>query len=526
MNEKTSLRLDAVLNRPTTHFNLVAAQLVEAAVRRGEGKLSATGAFSTSTGKYTGRSPKDKFVVQDEVTADTVAWGSVNVPFSEEQFAALYSMVLDYLEGLDEFFVFDGYVGADPEHQMSLRVINQYAWQNLFARQLFIRPTREALQDHKPNFTVIAVPGLTAVPERDGTNSEAFVIVSFKERVVLIGGTGYAGEIKKSIFSVMNYLLPQGEVLPMHCSANVGQDGRTALFFGLSGTGKTTLSADPGRQLVGDDEHGWSERGIFNLEGGCYAKCINLSREHEPQIWDAIKFGSVLENFVLYSDERIADYNDDPHRKHPLCLSPGLYSRRVDPSLAGHPSAVVFLTADAFEYCHPSAFWKMSRSCITLSPVIRVNWLVQSGDSASEATFSACFGEPFLPLSPLVYAQMLKDRVNQYGAKVYLINTGWSGGPFGVGERISLKYTRQMVTSVLSGALDGVDTRLDPVFGFKVPTHCPGVPDPILDPKQTWKDPKAYDAKAQELAQAFHDNFKAKYADLAPEVRKAGPVVK
>lgn len=528
MNEKTSLRLDAVLNRPTTHFNLVAAQLVEAAVIRGEGKLSATGAFSTSTGKYTGRSPKDKFVVQDEVTADTVAWGSVNVPFSEEQFAALYSMVLDYLEGLDEFFVFDGYVGADPEHQMSLRVINQYAWQNLFARQLFIRPTREALQDHKPNFTVIAVPGLTAVPERDGTNSEAFVIVSFKERVVLIGGTGYAGEIKKSIFSVMNYLLPQGEVLPMHCSANVGQDGRTALFFGLSGTGKTTLSADPGRQLVGDDEHGWSERGIFNLEGGCYAKCINLSREHEPQIWDAIKFGSVLENVVLDSDERIADYNDGSLTENTRCAYPLDYiPGRVDPSLAGHPSAVVFLTADAFGVLPPISILEDEQIMYHfISGYTSKLAGTERGIQHPEATFSACFGEPFLPLSPLVYAQMLKDRVNQYGAKVYLINTGWSGGPFGVGERISLKYTRQMVTSVLSGALDGVDTRLDPVFGFKVPTHCPGVPDPILDPKQTWKDPKAYDAKAQELAQAFHDNFKAKYADLAPEVRKAGPVVK
>jgi len=354
------------------------------------------------------------------------------------------------------------------------------------------------------------------------------VIVSFKERVVLIGGTGYAGEIKKSIFSVMNYLLPQGEVLPMHCSANVGQDGRTALFFGLSGTGKTTLSADPGRQLVGDDEHGWSERGIFNLEGGCYAKCINLSREHEPQIWDAIKFGSVLENVVLDSDERIADYNDGSLTENTRCAYPLDYiPGRVDPSLAGHPSAVVFLTADAFGVLPPISILEDEQIMYHfISGYTSKLAGTERGIQHPEATFSACFGEPFLPLSPLVYAQMLKDRVNQYGAKVYLINTGWSGGPFGVGERISLKYTRQMVTSVLSGALDGVDTRLDPVFGFKVPTHCPGVPDPILDPKQTWKDPKAYDAKAQELAQAFHDNFKAKYADLAPEVRKAGPVVK
>ena len=525
MTENMSSKLQTVLSKSTTQFNLGAAQLVQAAVRRGEGRLASTGALSTTTGKYTGRSPHDKFVVEDEVTRDTVAWGPVNVPFSEEKFYKIYQMVLDYLEQQEELFVFDGYVGADPEHRMPLRVVNQYAWQNLFARQLFISPLREDLESHQPQFTVIAVPGLQAVPERDGTNSEAFVIVSFKERVVLIGGTAYAGEMKKSIFTVMNYLLPSKGVLSMHCSANVGQDGRTALFFGLSGTGKTTLSADPQRKLVGDDEHGWSETGIFNLEGGCYAKCINLSREHEPQIWDAIRFGSVLENVVLDPHDHVADYSDGSLTENTRCAYPLDYiPGRVDPSIAGHPTAVVFLTADAFGVLPPISILEDEQIMYHfISGYTSKLAGTERGIKQPEATFSACFGEPFLPLSPLTYAEMLKDRVNKHGAKVYLINTGWSGGPYGVGERISLKYTRQMVTAALSGDLDNVETRLDPVFGFKVPTGCPGVPSEILDPKTTWADPAAYDEKARELAKAFQDNFKAKYADLAPEVRQAGP---
>lgn len=526
MPQKASSRLEAVLKKPGARFNLAASQLAEAAIKRGEGKFSSTGALSTSTGKYTGRSPKDRFIVEDEVTRDTIAWGSVNVPLSEEKFSNLLERSVHYLEGLEELFVFDGYVGADPEHQMSLRVINQYAWQNLFARQLFIRPSRQALESHQPQFTVIAIPGLRAVPERDGTNSEAFVVISFKERIVLIGGTAYAGEIKKSIFSVMNYLLPARGILPMHCSANVGQDGRTALFFGLSGTGKTTLSADPKRQLVGDDEHGWSTRGVFNLEGGCYAKCINLSQEHEPQIWNAIQFGSVLENVVLDSLDQIADYDDGSLTENTRCAYPLDYiPGRVDPSMAGHPKAVVFLTADAFGVLPPISILEDEQIMYHfISGYTSKLAGTERGIKQPEATFSACFGEPFLPLSPLAYATMLKDRVNHYGAKVYLINTGWSGGPHGVGERISLKYTRQMVTMALAGELDDVETRLDPIFGFKVPTACPGVPSAILDPRQTWTDPEAYDVKAKELARAFQDNFKKKYANLAPEVRQAGPV--
>jgi len=525
MTENRSSRLESILNRPTTHCNLSAPQLVEAALRRGEGTLSSTGALSTTTGKYTGRSPNDKFIVQDELTRDALAWGSVNVPFSEEQFSRIYDLVLGFLDEQGELFVFDGYVGADPDHRMPLRVINQYAWQNLFARQLFIRPPREALKDHQPQFTVIGVPGLKVDPKEYGTNSEAFVIVSFKERLVLIGGTAYAGEIKKSIFTVMNYLLPSNGVLSMHCSANVGADGRTALFFGLSGTGKTTLSADPKRKLVGDDEHGWSEAGIFNLEGGCYAKCINLSREHEPQIWDAIRFGAVLENVVLDPVEHVADYTDGSLTENTRCAYPLDYiPGRVDPSIAGHPTAVVFLTADAFGVLPPISILEDEQIMYHfISGYTSKLAGTERGIKEPQATFSACFGEPFLPLSPLTYAEMLKDRVQRHGSKVYLINTGWSGGPYGVGQRISLKYTRRMVTAALSGELDGVETRLDPIFGFKVPLSCPDVPSEILDPKKTWADPAAYDAKARELAKAFQDNFQAKYADLAPEVRAAGP---
>lgn len=527
MTIKISSKLDAVLDRSTTHFNLSAAQLTEEAVKRGEGQFSSAGAFATTTGKYTGRSPNDKFIVKDEVTADQIEWGSVNVPFSEAKFREMYDKVVDYLEEQDELFVFDGYVGADPEHRMPLRVINQYAWQNLFVRNLFIRPSQEELQSHQPEFTVIGVPGLQAVPERDGTNSEAFVIVSFKERVVLIGGTAYAGEMKKSIFSVMNHLLPSQGVLPMHCSANVGQDGRTALFFGLSGTGKTTLSADPNRKLVGDDEHGWSDRGIFNLEGGCYAKCINLSREHEPQIWDAIRFGSVLENVIIDPVDREADYDDGSLTENTRCAYPlDFIPGRVEPSLAGHPTAVIFLTADAFGVLPPISVLEDEQIMYHfISGYTSKLAGTERGIQEPEATFSACFGEPFLTRSPLTYAKMLKERVNEYGSKVFLINTGWSGGPYGVGERISLKYTRQMVTAALSGQLDDVETRIDPIFNLKVPKTCPGVPSEILDPKQTWADAAAYDAKARELAKAFQDNFKEKYANLAPEVRKAGPTI-
>ncbi len=519
-------RLESILRRDSTMRNLPAPRLVEQAVLRGEGQISATGALSVETGKYTGRSPKDKFIVKDELTVDTIHWGSVNVPISEEVFAKLYERVLEYLEQRDRLFVFQGFVGADPTYRMPLQVVNEYAWQNLFARQLFIRPTQDELKDHKPEFTVIAVPGLKVDPEEAGTNSEAFIVVSFTERVVLIGGTAYAGEMKKSIFSVMNYLLPQKGVLSMHCSANMGANGDTALFFGLSGTGKTTLSTDPERRLIGDDEHGWSDDGIFNLEGGCYAKCINLSQENEPQIWDAIRFGAVMENVVLDPETRVPDYDDGSRTENTRVAYPLEHiSGREPSSRGGHPKAIVFLTADAFGVLPPVSVLNDQQIMYHfLSGYTSKLAGTERGIQEPEATFSACFGEPFLPLHPEKYAEMLKDLVNRHGAKVYLVNTGWSGGPYGIGERISLPYTRAIIKAALDGSLADVEYRIDPVFGLRVPTTCPGVPSKILDPRNTWEDKEAYDRKARELAEAFHKNF-ARYSNVSDEVKAGGPPV-
>lgn len=520
-------RLDSILARESTLKNLTAARLVEQAVLQGHGILSETGALAVQTGKYTGRSPKDKFVVKDQITANTVSWGDVNVPMEPEVFSKLYERVLDYLATRDQLYVFQGFVGADRSYAMPIQVVNEYAWQNLFARQLFIRPEAEELRDHQPEFTVIAVPGLKVDPKEAGTNSEAFIVVSFSERVVLIGGTAYAGEMKKSIFSVMNYILPQKGVLSMHCSANVGPEGDTALFFGLSGTGKTTLSADPERRLIGDDEHGWSDEGIFNLEGGCYAKCINLSAEHEPEIWNAIRFGSVMENVVLDPFTRVPDYNDSSLTENTRVAYPLEHiSGRVIDSRGRHPKSIIFLTADAFGVLPPISILNEQQVMYHfLSGYTSKLAGTERGIKEPEATFSACFGEPFLPLHPEKYAEMLRTLVTKHGATVYLLNTGWSGGPYGEGQRISLKYTRAMVRAALSGALVDLEQRIDPVFGLSVPTTCPDVPAEILDPRNTWADKAAYDKKARELAAAFHRNF-ARYGNVSDEVRAGGPPIK
>lgn len=526
MREAFAARLESVLGRDSTMKNLTAPRLVEQAVLRGEGQLSATGALSVETGKYTGRSPKDKFIVKDELTSGTVEWGIVNVPMSEEVFYQRFERVLAYLEERDRLFVFQGFVGSDPAYRMPVQVVNEFAWQNLFARQLFIRPSQDELKGHRPEFTVIAVPGLKVDPREAGTNSEAFIVVSFTEKVVLIGGTGYAGEMKKSIFSVMNYLLPQKGVLSMHCSANMGPNGDTALFFGLSGTGKTTLSTDPGRLLIGDDEHGWSDNGIFNLEGGCYAKCINLSQENEPQIWDAIRFGAVMENVVIDPETRIPDYNDGSRTENTRVAYPLEHiSGRELSSRGGHPKAIVFLTADAFGVLPPVSILNDQQIMYHfLSGYTSKLAGTERGIQEPEATFSACFGEPFLPLHPETYAAMLKDLVNRHGATVYLVNTGWSGGPYGVGKRISLPYTRAIIKAVLDGSLADVDCFIDPVFGLRVPKSCPGVPPEILDPRNTWEDKNAYDQKARELAAAFHKNFD-RYSSVSDEVKAGGPPV-
>ena len=428
-----------------------------------------------------------------------------------------------FVEG-KELYIFDGFVGADPENRLNIRVINDHAWQNLFARQLFIRPSAAELENHEPEFTVMCINDFEAIPEIDGTNSNVFILIDLTKKIVLIGGTSYAGEMKKSMFGVMNYILPSRKVFPMHCSANIGKDGDTALFFGLSGTGKTTLSADPNRMLIGDDEHGWSNKGAFNFEGGCYAKCINLSQEAEPQIWNAIKSGAVLENVVIDKESLKPDFDDNSltentRAAYPLDYIPGA----VIPSVGGNPKVIVFLTADALGVLPPvSKLTKEGAMYHFMSGYTSKLAGTERGIKEPKAVFSECFGAPFMPRPASVYAKMLGEKINEHNTVVYLINTGWSGGPYGVGQRIKIKYSRAMVTAAISGTLDIVKYRHDDLFNIDIPTECPGVPPEILDPKNTWTDRDSYDLSARKLSQMFVDNFK-KFQDVSPEIKDAGP---
>lgn len=517
-----SLHLDDVLLNSTVNYNLEVPKIIEKSLENSEGVLTKTGALQTTTGKYTGRSPKDRFIVDEPEYSSKIAWGKVNKPVSPDVFDALYQKVLEYLNH-KELYVFDGFAGADQKYRLPIRVVNEFAWQNLFVHQLFIRPTKEELQTHKAEFTVVSAPGFKADPEIDGTNSEAFIMLNLKEKIVLVGGTEYAGEMKKSIFSVMNYLLPQQNVLSMHCSANVGKDGDVALFFGLSGTGKTTLSADPNRSLIGDDEHGWSEDGVFNIEGGCYAKCINLSKENEPQIWDAIQFGTVLENVAIDSERNLNfdsdEYTENTRAAYPLHYIPGA----VIPSTAGHPNVIVFLTADAFGVLPPiSKLTKEQAMYHFLSGYTSKLAGTERGITEPEATFSTCFGEPFLPLNPTVYAEMLGEKITKHNAKVYLVNTGWSGGPYGVGQRMKISYTRAMVTAAINGALEKATYVTDPIFGLQIPELIDGVPNEVLQPRNTWTDKEAYDRQAKDLANRFVDNFE-KFSQVSEEIKSASP---
>ncbi|MBD2039990.1 phosphoenolpyruvate carboxykinase (ATP) [Microcoleus sp. FACHB-672] len=489
--------------------NLPVSKLVEHALARGEGVLAGNGAFCVNTGKYTGRSPNDKFIVVEPSSRDEIHWNKLNVPISEDNFGRLYRRVLSYIQGRD-LYVFDGYVGADPKYRVGVRVINELASQNLFAHQMFLRPTPEELAQHHADFTVIAVPGLHGDPEEDGINSEAFIVIHFAKKLVLIGGSKYAGEIKKSVFSLMNYFMTKRDVLPMHCSANMDSEGHTALFFGLSGTGKTTLSADPNLYLIGDDEHGWSSDGVFNFEGGCYAKTIKLSQENEPQIWDAIRFGAIMENVVLDPHTRIPDYDDGSLTENTRVAYPVEYIPNcLIPGMGGHPKTVIFLTADAFGVLPPIAkLTKEQAMYHFMSGYTSKLAGTERGVTEPQATFSACFGKPFLPLSAAVYAQMLGERLDKHGAAVYLINTGWSGGPYGVGKRIPIKYTRAMVSAALNGHLDRVQFHAHPIFKILVPATVPGVPSEILDPRNTWSDETVYDRQATALANLFVENFK------------------
>ena len=523
-----SNELSALLNGSNVQVQLSVPQLVEKVLNRNEGLLTSTGAVRATTGKYTGRSPKDKFIVEEKSVKDKIDWGSVNQPISEESFTKLYNKVLNFLKEKEEVFVFKGFAGADTKYRLPIQVINEYAWHNLFAHQLFIRPSEEELVDHESEFTVISAPTFKADPKVDGTNSETFIIVSFEQRVVLIGGTEYAGEMKKSIFSVMNYLLPENGILSMHCSANVGREGDVALFFGLSGTGKTTLSADNNRRLIGDDEHGWSANGVFNIEGGCYAKCINLSKEKEPQIYDAIRFGSVLENVVIDDETRIADYDDGSLTENTRAAYPiQAIDNIVDPSIAGHPNAIVFLTADAFGVLPPIAkLTKEQAMYHFLSGYTSKLAGTERGITSPQATFSTCFGSPFLPLAATRYAEMLGEKIDEHNAKVFLVNTGWTGGEYGTGSRMKLAYTRAMVQAALEGELNNVETVKDEIFGLDIPAHVPGVPDDVLQPVKTWNDKEAYYAKANELAGKFRENFK-KFTNVPSVIEeKGGPTAK
>jgi phosphoenolpyruvate carboxykinase (ATP) len=477
-----------------------------------------------ATGQYTGRSPNDRFIVQTPESQDNIDWGKVNLPCSEETFEKVYTKMKAYLKG-KEVFVFDGYSGADPMYSMPVRFINELASQNLFVHQLFIRPTAEQLKGFAPDFTVICAPGLKLDPATDGTNSEAAVILNFKKKMILIAATQYSGEMKKSIFSSMNYMMPDKNVFPMHCSANVGKDGRSSLFFGLSGTGKTTLSADPERSLIGDDEHGWSDHGVFNFEGGCYAKAINLSKANEPEIWDAIRFGSLAENTVIDPVTRKINYNDGSLTENTRVGYPIDFIPNADPKgMMTHPTTIIFLTADAYGVLPPVA--KLSNEQAQyhfISGYTSKLAGTERGIVEPQAAFSTCFGAPFMPRPSSVYAKLLKERIESHQANVYLINTGWQGGPYGVGKRVSIPHTRAMVTAALNGDLEKQEFWLHPVFNIMVPKTCPNVPQELLDPRSTWSNPQAYDEAANKLASMFVENFK-KFSNVEHLVH-AGPKV-
>jgi phosphoenolpyruvate carboxykinase (ATP) len=509
------------------HWNYGPAELYEHAIRRGEGRVAEAGPFCAVTTPHTGRSPNDKFVVQEPSSEAKVWWGKVNQPFSPASFDRLHQDVLRHLNG-QEIFVRDLFAGADPEYRIPVRFVTPNAWQALFVHNMFLRPTAPELAAFSPLWQVLHAPEFAADPKVHGTKSGTFIVIHLAKRIILIGGTRYAGELKKSIFTILNYLLPQQGVLPMHCSANLGESGDVALFFGLSGTGKTTLSADPERGLIGDDEHGWSDRGVFNFEGGCYAKVIRLSREGEPEIYQTTRmFGTVLENVVLDPETRAIDLDsaaitENTRSSYPIHFIPN----HVPGGMGGHPSHIVFLTCDAFGVMPPIARLTPAQAMYHfLSGYTAKVAGTERGVTEPKETFSACFGAPFLPLHPNTYAELLGQRIARQGVQCWLVNTGWTGGPFGVGERMRLSYTRAMVRAALAGKLDKVTDVTEPVFGLAVPQRVPTVPAEILLPRSTWADPSAYDAQAARLAALFRQNF-AQFAGQVPDaVREAGPIL-
>ncbi len=492
------------------HYQISPESLQEEVVRKDQGTITKSGALAINTGEFTGRSPKDRFIVKDDVTSDKIWWGDINIPFDPADFDALYDKVTNYLSG-KELFVRDSFVCADPNYKLNVRVVNEYSWSNLFAYNMFLRPNEKELESFDPDWIVINAPGFMADPKTDGTRQHNFSILNFSKKIALIGGTGYTGEIKKGIFSALNFILPvERNCLPMHCSANEGKDGATSLFFGLSGTGKTTLSTDPHRRLIGDDEHAWtSENTVFNFEGGCYAKVIDLSEEKEPEIYAAIRKGALLEN-VIISDNGEVDYTDASITQNTRVSYPIHHIENIKvPSRGKTVTNVFFLTADAFGVLPPiSRLTKEQASFHFISGYTAKVAGTEAGIDEPMPSFSACFGAPFMPLHPKEYGDMLMDRIEKTGAKVWLINTGWTGGSYGTGSRMKLKYTRAMINAALEGKLDDVSYTVDKYFDLKMPNNCPDVPDEILNPRNTWQNKEAYDIKAQELVNSFKKNFK------------------
>lgn len=523
-NERNPLAGVGIKNPRQVFHNLSPARLVEQAIRNGEGALLDNGAFAVRTGARTGRSPSDKYTVRSPSTADTVWWGKVNQPVDAETFDRIERRADSYLQGRD-IYVVDGAAGADPAHRLNVRVITNFAWHALFARTLFLRPSAAELEKFEPDFTIVNAGRMKLDGKADGLprDSEIFVALNFDKKRIVIAGTEYAGEMKKGIFTVMNYLLPQKGVLSMHCSANIGEAGDVALFFGLSGTGKTTLSADPARRLIGDDEHGWSDKGVFNIEGGCYAKTIKLSREAEPQIYNAIRFGSIIENVKFDAVTGHPDYDSDEITENGRCTYPVDFIDNCDKDgMGGHPTNIFFLAADAFGVLPPIARLDAGQAMYHyLSGYTAKLAGTEAGVTHPEATFSACFGQVFLPLHPTRYAKLLAEKMTKHKTRAWLVNTGWSGGGYGVGGRMKIGVTRGLLTAALTGALDRVSYTADPVFGFDVPDAVPGIPTEVLKPRNTWKSGAEYDAAAKDLAARFRANFE-QFADQADEATKRG----
>lgn len=515
-------------NVANAFWNLTPAELVEESILRGMGAMADSGALAIDTGEFTGRSPKDRFIVADAKTEDAVWWGDINIKMTPGNFDKLLDKATAYLQNKD-VFVRDAYACADKNHQLNIRVVTENPWANQFASNMFLRPTKEELKDFNPEWTIINAPGFYANPETDGTRQHNFAAINFTKKMILIGGTGYTGEIKKGIFSVLNFILPhERDVLSMHCSANVGKDNDTAVFFGLSGTGKTTLSADPNRKLIGDDEHGWADGSVFNFEGGCYAKCIDLSAEKEPQIWDAIKFGAILENINFLEDTSTVDFEDKSKTENTRVSYPIHHIDNIqEGSIGTTPKNIFFLTADAFGVLPPiSKLTKGQAMYHFISGYTAKVAGTEAGITEPVTAFSACFGAPFLPLHPTKYAEMLGKKMTENSVNIWLINTGWTGGAYGTGERMSLKHTRAMITAALEGQLNDVEYTKHEIFGLEMPTTCPNVPNEILSPKNTWDDKNAYDTKANNLAEQFISNFEQFASDANEEIMNAAPVVK